>query len=129
MSTLAVATIKNTGSGSPVFRDSSNNETGQLAKSWVNFDSVGSISIRDSFNVSSVTESATGDYQVYFSNNMSNANYCITTAGNYRDNDTAGRVFVVPRTQSTSTFQLEIYGDGGGQLESERIFAAVFGDN
>ena len=60
---------------------------------------------------------------------MSNANYCITTAGNYRDNDTAGRVFVVPRTQSTSTFQLEIYGDGGGQLESERIFAAVFGDN
>ena len=49
--------------------------------------------------------------------------------GLYRDNDTAGRVFVVPRTQSTSTFQLEIYGDGGGQLESERIFAAVFGDN
>ena len=129
MSTLAVATIKNTGSGSPVFKDSSNNETGQLAKSWVNFDSVGSISIRDSFNVSSVTESATGDYQVNFSNNMSNANYCITTAGNYRDNDAAGRVFVIPRTQSTSTYQLEIYGDGGGQLNSERIFAAVFGDN
>tara|TARA_R100000353_G_scaffold170314_1_gene133924 strand:+ start:333 stop:710 length:378 start_codon:yes stop_codon:yes gene_type:complete len=125
MSTLKVTTIQDTSGGNA----STSEQIAQgRAKAWVNFNSVSSISIRDSFNVSSVTESATGDYQINFSSNMSNANYCITTAGNYRDNDAAGRVFVVPRTQSTSTFQLEIYGDGGGQLNSERVFAAVHGD-
>lgn len=125
MSTLKVNTIQNTSGGSSSTPEQI--EQGR-AKAWVNFNSVGSISIRDSFNVSSVTESATGDYQINFSTNMSNANYCITSQGNYRDSDAAGRVFVVPRTQSTSTFQIEIYGDGGGQLNSERVFAAVHGD-
>ena len=48
------------------------------AKSWVNFDGKGSDGIRDSFNVSGITDNGTGDYTTSFSNNLSNINYCAT---------------------------------------------------
>ena len=37
--------------------------------------------IRDSFNVGSVTDSSTGDYNVNFSNNMNNTDYCGVCTG------------------------------------------------
>lgn len=40
----------------------------QLTKAWVNFDGIGALSIRDSYNVSSVTDSAVGQYIVNFQN-------------------------------------------------------------
>jgi hypothetical protein len=46
------------------------------AKAWVNFDGL-AISIRDSFNVGSITDNGTGDYTVNFINAMPNANYSL----------------------------------------------------
>lgn len=129
MSTLNVGTIKSISSAPPVFQNTSGTEKGQLAKAWVNFNGTGTVAIRDSFNVSSITDQGTGDYIVNLSANMSNANYSITSQGNYLDTDGGGRGFAIPRTQSTSNFQIEFYGDGGGHLNSERVFAAVHGDN
>lgn len=46
------------------------------AKAWVNFNaSSGSGVIRTSYNVSSVTVNATGDYTINFTNAFSDANY------------------------------------------------------
>jgi len=45
------------------------------AKAWVNFNGTGTVSIRDSHNVSSIGDNGTGDYTVNFSNNMASANY------------------------------------------------------
>jgi hypothetical protein len=45
------------------------------AKAWANLNGTGTIALRDSFNVASVTDAATGISQFSFSNNMSNANY------------------------------------------------------
>ena len=126
MSTLKVTTIQDTSGGNA----STSEQIAQgRAKAWVNFNSVSSISIRDSFNVSSVTESATGDYQINFSSNMSNANYSVVTGGNYLDSDSAGRVFAIVRTMDTTKYRVKIFGDGGGSYDSERVFGAVFGDN
>ena len=78
MSTLKTGTVQNnTGTGAPLFKNNSGTEIGQLAKAWVNFDGGrgGSPSIRDSFNVSSITDNATGAYTVNFTNAMANANY------------------------------------------------------
>ncbi len=47
-------------------------------KAWVNFD--GSI-IYDSYNVSSVTDNATGEFTINFTENMSNANYSFGATG------------------------------------------------
>ena len=62
MSTLAVGTIKSISSAAPVFQNTSGTEKGQLAKAWVNFNGTGTVAIRDSFNVSSITDVGTGQY-------------------------------------------------------------------
>tara|TARA_B100000965_G_C19486204_1_gene710887 strand:+ start:615 stop:1058 length:444 start_codon:yes stop_codon:yes gene_type:complete len=49
-----------------------------LAKSWINFNGTGTIAARDSLNVSSLTDAATGDYLPYYSSNMANGNYSST---------------------------------------------------
>jgi len=67
-----------------------NNDTGVLAtqngmtgiaKAWVNFNGTGTVAIRSSFNVSSITDNGTGDYTVNFTTAMSNANYAVTATG------------------------------------------------
>jgi len=47
------------------------------AKAWVNFDGTGTVAIRASYNVSSITDNGTGDYTVNFTNAMPDANYCV----------------------------------------------------
>ena len=49
----------------------------QLAKAWVNFNGTGVVAIRDSYNVSSITDNATGQYYVNFSTPMNNTNYAV----------------------------------------------------
>ena len=77
MSTLKAANIQSTTTGAPTFKTSAGTEIGQLAKAWVNFDGGrgGSPSIRESFNVTSLTDNATGAYTITFTNAMGSANY------------------------------------------------------
>jgi len=42
---------------------------------WVNFNGVGTVAIRDSFNVSSITDNGVGLYTVNFATAMANVNY------------------------------------------------------
>lgn len=45
------------------------------AKAWVNFNGTGTVAIRQSYNVSSITDNGTGDYTVNFTNAMTDANF------------------------------------------------------
>jgi hypothetical protein len=51
------------------------NAASGLAKAWVNFNGTGTVAIRASFNVSSITDNGTGDYTVNFTTAMVDANY------------------------------------------------------
>jgi len=51
--------------------------TDQICKAWVNFNGTGTVAIRDSFNVSSITDNGTGDYTVNFENAMNDVNYVV----------------------------------------------------
>ena len=53
------------------------------AKAWIRFNGTGTAAITDSHNCSSLQDSGTGDYKVNLSNDLANANYCITAMGNY----------------------------------------------
>jgi len=58
-------------------------EQGQLCKAWVNFNGTGTVAIRASYNVSSITDMGTGNYKVNFTTEMPDANYSYATqAGN-----------------------------------------------
>jgi hypothetical protein len=45
------------------------------ARAWVNFNGTGTVAIRASGNVTSITDNGTGDYTVNFTNAMPDANY------------------------------------------------------
>jgi hypothetical protein len=52
-------------------------------RAWVNFNGTGTVAIRASGNVSSITDNGTGDYTVNFATALPDANYCavVTTGG------------------------------------------------
>jgi len=71
MSTIRVTTIA-TQAGVEVY----------TAKAWVNFNGTGTVAIRASGNVSSITDNGTGDYTVNFTVAMADANYAFVLTAN-----------------------------------------------
>lgn len=51
------------------------------ARAWVNFNGTGTVAIRASGNVSSITDNGVGDYTVNFTNALSDANFSFAGAG------------------------------------------------
>lgn len=58
-------------------------EASGLCKAWVNFNGTGTVAIRDSYNVSSITDNGTGNYTVNFTTALPDANYScvVSTSG------------------------------------------------
>ena len=88
--------------------------TGQsAAKAWVNWNGTGTVAIRDSFNVGSMTDNGTGDYTTNISSAMGNANYSYVALGG----DTSGALSVRIENASnrtTTTIDLLAYAGAGG---------------
>lgn len=82
MSTLSVGTIKSNTSSPPTIQNSSGTEIGTLCRAWVNFNGTGTVAIRSSFNVSSITDNNTGDYTVNFTTAMPDENYAAIPMSN-----------------------------------------------
>ena len=55
--------------------------TNGSAKAWMNMTGTGTIAINDSLNVSSATDIGTGNYQIFYTSNMANVNYCVGVSG------------------------------------------------
>ena len=71
MSEINVDTIKNAAGTREYFP----------CTAWVNFNGTGTVAIRDSGNVSSITDNGTGDYTVNFVTPMMNADYSLVGGG------------------------------------------------
>ena len=50
-------------------------------RAWANFNGTGTVAIRASGNVTSITDNGTGDYTINFTNSMPDANYLAVTTG------------------------------------------------
>jgi|TARA_R100000482_G_scaffold98238_1_gene42240 hypothetical protein len=129
MSTLKVNNIKDTSGGT------SNLKIDGAAKAWVNFNGRNTPSIRDSFNVSSITDLGTGNYRVTFTNAMASANYAIAGSaaelGGGGNNDAffgAGRDTNYSDLHTTTSCTVTVCGAGGSNSDRDMISAIVFGD-
>jgi hypothetical protein len=96
MSTLVAQTISN----GTVSTSTANVING--AKAWVNFNGTGTVAIRASYNVSSITDNGTGDYIVNFTNAFADANYAIVATGNIATNN-SGRAISAPGSSTNTT--------------------------
>jgi len=52
-----------------------------MCRAWCNFNGTGTVAIRASGNVSSITDNGTGDYTVNFTTAMPDNNYCVSGTG------------------------------------------------
>ena len=134
MSTLAVGTIKSISSAASVFQNSSGTEKGQLCKAWVNFNGSGTVAIRDSFNVSSITDNGTGDYTVTYTNAMSDVNYAAAygwniEAVNNRVLGTDSSNYLTGSMNLTIEDAGQSYGQGSSRADCNRISVVIFGAN
>jgi len=68
--------------------------TGYVARAWVNFNGTGTVAIRASGNVSSITDNGTGDYTVNFTTAMPDTNYSPAFSTKFRDiSGSAGAIY------------------------------------
>lgn len=95
------------GSNGITFNDASTQSTGkQACKAWVNFNGTGTVAIRSSYNVSSITDNGTGDYTINFTTAMPNANYAVAaTSTIHAGVSNAGCVVSTRNTSGTTPDQ------------------------
>lgn len=72
-------------------------------RAWVNFDGTGTVAIRGSANVSSITDVGTGQYVVNFSTALVDANYCINATGTHDSGSYVGIAYVANDTPPTTS--------------------------
>jgi hypothetical protein len=127
MSTLSVATIKSQNTLPPAVQNSSGTEIGTFCRAWVNFNGTGTVAIRASFNVSSITDNGTGDYTTNFTTAMSDANYAPTCsyAQTLNGSAAAARVVYIYSTGATG-LRITSKDNAGSATDFESMNVAIF---
>ena len=82
------------------------------AKAWVNWNSQGTVAVRDSFGVNSITDNGGGIFAINFSPTFSNANYAVSGACGNINNSTAG---------TNAYISLLGGGKGSGNVFTDRV--------
>ena len=135
MATLKTNTLTGTSTAGSIAVTGEGNSTTTnlqqgLAKAWVNFDGGASgAASRDSFNVSGMTDSGSGNYTVAKNNDMSNANFSIgDSVGDH--NDTSESIaYSFTHTQAAGTMSIiSAHYDGGSGQDRSSVCMQAFGD-
>ena len=107
------------------------NAASGLAKAWVNFNGTGTVAIRASFNVSSITDNGTGDYTVNVTTALADVNYSMNVSCSYRSgNYNSAHIFtnasgnIVAPTTTAARVQLSTVTLGSG--DSEYVNVSIF---
>jgi spore coat protein CotH len=132
MSTLKVNTLTDTAATKSVpIEDVVNG----VARAWVNFNGTGTVAIRASYNVSSITDNGTGKYTINFANAMSTANYAIVgiSTSATTTNVSGGTLVLVATaatgaaTKTTTAVQVGTGNDNNGSfVDVAEISVAIF---
>ena len=95
------------------------------AKAWCNWNGTGTVAIRDSFNVSSVSDYGTGHYAPTYGTSMANTNYGVYACGSFnssnRDRHVSGRVQNAGSAECLSQA-------GSTATDNADCYVLVFGD-
>lgn len=126
MSTLRVANLQSTAGTQTVTQDRLYNGA---ATAWVNFNGTGTVAIRDSYNVSSITDVGVGAYTVNFQTALTNVNYAVSALA---DRTSQSGFWANPTSYSTTAVNLACaYAISGSSTFSggdpPAVFVTIFG--
>jgi hypothetical protein len=99
-------------------------------RAWVNFNGTGTVAIRASGNVTSITDNGTGDYTVNITTAMPDANYCAVASGNAGQGgsitvgqpNSAGLAYSAPTTTTCRVF----FSNNGNAKDIEVCNVTIF---
>jgi len=97
----------------------------RIAKAWVNFNGTGTVAINGSYNVSSITDDGTGDYDINFSTALSDTNYVVVGSA------MGGNIVSVKRnvvTRTTSLAGVYTLGSSHTLIDADYVELIVFGN-
>ena len=97
-------------------------------KAWVNFNGIGTVAIRDSMNVSSITDNGVGNFTVNFTTAFSDTNYatllsCVGIAGMATERD----IWNQGESEATTYAKVQFYRNVG-QYDPYQVSVACIGD-
>ena len=93
-------------------------------RAWVNFDGTGTVAIRESGNVSSITDNGTGSYTANFTIAMPDANYAV--AGTSTTSSGGNPVILRPTTLVTTEVDFETLQANGTEQDPATVSVAIF---
>lgn len=94
-----------------------------IAKAWVNFNGTGTVAIRSSFNVSSITDNGTGDYTVNWNPAIGNATYSFwITAGSVAQDSIVEQI--IAQNSGSLRFTTSSFTPSG--IDAQFVCAGVF---
>lgn len=94
------------------------------ARAWVNFNGTGTVAIRASGNVSSITDNGVGDYTINFTTAMTDANYSVVAVTGDLAANTAASAH--SKTYSTGSTNLVVGSAGGTLQDKDSINVSIF---
>lgn len=99
-----------------------------FCRAWVNFNGTGTVAIRASANVTSITDNGTGDYTVNFTTALSDVNYSIVGASGGANSTSSGAVYLADQAtaRTTSLFRIYLITPAGGFVDAPQINVAIF---
>lgn len=108
----------------PTINDVNGTQIGTFCRAWVNFNGSGTVAIRGSFNVSSITDNGAGLYTVNFTNAMPDVNYSTNVSGRLN----AVITLTTPNYTSAtaSAVGIECYAGNGAPIDPTFICVSVF---
>jgi hypothetical protein len=100
-----------------------------IAKAWVNFDGRDTFGIRDSGNVTSITDRGTGLYTLNYTSNMSGSSYSSvgSCADTVTDPSARNRMFT-PSVLSSSSSNANTYTTSSVAIDVNLVCASIHGD-
>jgi len=97
-----------------------------IAKAWVIFGGGNGTAIRESFNVSSITDNGVGDYTVNFTTAMPDANYAVACMAGGTSRVGWSRLGDTP-APTTSAYRIYVANSGGTVLlDAAFVIVAIF---
>lgn len=95
---------------------------------WGNLNGTGTIALRGSGNVASVTDNGTGNYTVTMATAMPDANYCVLVSGNSGNSGAGGSIndWYSAYAISTTQFLITAYDQSGVAIDPQTICFSVF---
>ena len=98
------------------------------ARAWVNCNGTGTVAIRASGNVSSITDNGTGNYTVNLAAALADANHSVVATASYTDSGSNMATVNIQEggTYSTSAVQLVVQQASGTNYDSSTVSVAIF---